>query len=230
MSSIDRYRLLLAVFQDVFGSACVPVDSSKSLSALKLVTAAADNDLRILHVIRDVRAWSVSRADVDQRHRRLGLAKIRAENPGRLWLYYVQQLAVVRFAIWYRGNRRIQRFLAARQLPSLDVSYEELALNGNDVVGHLCEFLGIPAEPLLDQIASTRSHVALGNPMRLDPLRRSSVVYDYRWLCRREWVLASLVMPHVMAYNHAHVYRGKRIRETLSVSVRDMPAAHQSLR
>ena len=211
----QRYNVVLRVFKDVFGAARIPVDSSKSLSTLRLVSAASNIDLRVIHLIRDVRAWTVSHLDVDRRQRAQGMERVRAENPGRLWLYYLRKLSLVRFAIWHRGNRQIERYLGGTGRARLEVSYEGLALDGQQIVADICTFLGVRQEPLLAQLASTSSHVALGNPMRLDAGRRAAVRYDHRWLTRREWVLASLLMPHVMTYNDAHVYHqsGSRRRD-----------------
>jgi hypothetical protein len=198
--------MLLSVFDEVLGSDQIPVDSSKSLGAMQLVASVENIDLKIVHLIRDVRGWSVSRREVDKRLRQRGLEIVRAQSGDRLWLYYLQQIAIIRFMIWYRGNLRINKYIKERDLSAIQTSYESLAFRGEATTHDLCSFLGLQLEQLTTQIETSKSHIALGNPMRLEPSRRKRIDYDYRWLARRDWMLASVLLPHIMTYNQRTVY------------------------
>jgi hypothetical protein len=105
-----RYRLVLDTFREVFGSDRTPVDSSKYLP--HVLRAGAIADLRVLHIVKDVRAFTVSQIDNARRKgRRRRSPDLR---PASL------------FRRWYRENRKLSRVLAERDIPHLLVGYEEL--------------------------------------------------------------------------------------------------------
>lgn len=189
----EMYSSVLETFSEVFGETKIPVDSSKSLKALKLVSSIPGVELTIIHLVRDVRGWLVSRRDVDARRRREG-------NPEEIPRW--QRTALGRFFIWYHGNRRLIEFAEQTGLERVAVSYEGLALRTEEVMNRLTDALNIQSTyPLQGE-----AHVLLGNRMRL---REDSAVikYDYRWLARSDWHLPSLLLPGIMKHNEAWVYR-----------------------
>lgn len=184
---VERYRAVGRVFSDVFGADRIPVDSSKTPKALDDALAAGYRP-RVLHLVRDVRGWIVSMRGVDRREGRHG--------PGRRNRWY-------RAALWWYWNRKIERIVAGRGLPALALSYEGLCARPDETLATALRFLGLdPIEPGREE---PESHVALGNPMRLEPGRRE-IRYDDRWRESSEWRLPYLLLPMVRRYNRRRVH------------------------
>jgi hypothetical protein len=205
---VDRYALTLQTFEEVFGSDVVPVDSSKSLRSLRIAATVVRSRLKVIHLLRDVRSWTVSRRDVDLRKRHYKLRDLYARFGASAWRPYLQRNSYSRFLLWYYGNRQIQRFLKGSSIQSLTVSYEELCLSQDQPFAELASFVGNEAMTAAVVLPASRSHVALGNAaVRLG--RSTPVRYDTRWLHRAEWLGPSLVFPQIMRYNKAMVYRAQ---------------------
>ncbi len=207
----QRYRVLMDVFGEVFGKDQIPLDSSKSLRALQIVAAVPDLSVRVLHLLRDVRSWTVSRLDTDVRRRMFTLRDLYALYGRQVWRPFALRSASARFLVWYHGNRRIQRLVAEKNLPVFQFGYEEFSLNPDRFAGEVCRFLEIEPLPSQPVLSGSKSHIALGNRMRLRPDKQVAISYDSRWFYRTEWVLPSLLLPHVMRYNRRNVYRNTRL-------------------
>jgi hypothetical protein len=50
--------MVFDVFREVFGESSIPVDSSKLLDALQVLFQLKEVDTKVIHLIRDVRAWT----------------------------------------------------------------------------------------------------------------------------------------------------------------------------
>lgn len=203
----QRYRRLLDVFAELFGRDRIPVDSSKSLGALHMAASVPELQVEVLHLIRDVRSWTISRLDTDVRRGDFTLRDLYRKHGSDAWRPLVLRSSYARFLVWYRGNRRIQKFLAERNLPVLQVGYEEFALSPGTPTSEIWRFLGVDSIPTPTEVSGSKSHIALGNRMRLQPERQISISYDSRWFYRTEWVLPSVLLPHIMRYNRLNVYR-----------------------
>jgi hypothetical protein len=203
----QRYRRLMEVFAEVFGRDRVPVDSSKSLGALRIAAAVPALQVEVLHLIRDVRSWTILRLDTDIRRREFTLRALYAIHGGGVWRPFLLRNSDARFVVWYRGNRRIQEFVRERNLPAFQLGYEEFSLDPGKLIGEICRFLGVDPIPAPTELSGSKSHIALGNRMRLQSDRQTSISYDSRWFYRTEWVLPSLLFPRIMRYNRLNVYR-----------------------
>lgn len=202
-----RYSLALRVFNDVFGPTAVAVDSSKSLSALRIAAAAHPDGLRVIHIVRDVRSWTVSRVDVDVRLGRYALRDLYARHGIAAWKPFLARNPYARFLVWYLGNRRLERFLSQSGVPALQVSYEDMCFREQSFATELCSFVGLRKQDANPDLATSRSHIALGNRVRLQRASRGSIRYDTRWFHRTDWHGPSLLFPHVMRYNRTTVYK-----------------------
>ena len=67
MPNVEKYKLVLDAFFEYFGEDVFFLDSSKNPFALNLLRQVAGLDIRVLSMIRDVRAWTVSIRDVRKR-------------------------------------------------------------------------------------------------------------------------------------------------------------------
>jgi hypothetical protein len=205
---MTRYQAALETFASVFGPAAIAIDSSKSLRALRIVASVPSIDLRVVHLMRDVRSWVISRIDNDVRRHRYDVRDLVAREGLRAWRPLISRSAFARFLIWYEGNRRLARFIKEASLRVLRCSYEELCFNPQAEITKIRAFAGAPASSLSTHAIEPKHHVALGNRIRLDTVRRASVRYDTRWLSRTDWHGPSLLLPGVMRYNARTVYHG----------------------
>jgi hypothetical protein len=189
---VERYRMLLEVFDEVFAPDIIPVDSSKSMPYLRMLARIPDLDVKVLYIIRDVRSWSVSQLDT---------IKQAQKKPKPL-----QNNAYYFFWRWYIRNRRYLGFTSGQNLHVHQLGYEELALQPEKTLKAVCRFLGVEFDPSMLNIRKTRSHSVLGNRMRTQK-EKTRIQYDHRWFVRNEWKIPSVLFPNIMNYNRRQVYR-----------------------
>lgn len=183
-----KYDALLRHFQDVFGPDMIMVDSSKKIRAARVYHDMQNVELLAIHLLKDVRAYTVSQID-----------KAPADVHSSLF-------AVTTFRRWHQKNERIQRALREVGIPHVKLSYEELCHDPEATVLRLCSALGIDPEPEMTSLRSRNSHLIAGNRIRHDPEKRAEIVYDDRWLRRRDWKLAAFLHPGIMRYNAREVH------------------------
>ncbi len=189
----ERYGAVLRTFAERFGPGQIPVDISKNpsdrLRSLKTIRSVSPGtDIRVLHLVKDVRAYAISRMDRDRE-------KGKTRRP-----------SLVLFWRWYAQNRRIQRDLERAGARHMVVSYDELCLEPATAIRRLTDFLELDPEPAMAAISETHSHTLRGNRMRREPEKNRAILYDYRWLYRNEWVLPAALSPHIMRYNARMAY------------------------
>ena len=178
-SSGEPHQVLVDSFQD----------------ELVLPQAMPENtDVRVIHLVRDVRSWL---------HSRLKAARQSA-----------QPLPELRTLLrWWYVNRKFDRALQRCGRPVFRLGYEELALQPERSLRLLCQWLGLPfSEQMLAPGAHSTSHLLSGNRMRFDQDRSRSIRYDATWMASREWLIpASLLMPGVAALNRKLVYSNRLV-------------------
>ncbi len=186
----EKYRLVLETFASMFGPEHVLVDSSKYIPPLRMLHQDDQIDLRVLYMIKDVRAYVVSQVD-DARRESFGFRK-------RIPAYHFRE--------WHQGNQRIQRFLAEHDIRHFQLGYEELCLHPKAMIEKICGFLGESPVPSMTALQDSSSHVIRGNRMRSQPEKRQRISYDHRWFRRNEWILPAALFPNIMRYNAREVY------------------------
>lgn len=185
-----KYQIVLETFESVFGPDHIPVDSSKYIPPLRILHQNNQIDVRVLYIIKDVRAYVVSQID-DAKRENFGLRR---------------RLPVYQFWSWYRGNQRMQRFLAEHNVQNFQLGYEELCLHPHVMIQKICDFLGETPAPSMTALQDSGSHVIRGNRMRFQSEKRQRISYDHRWFRRNEWVLPAAFFPNIMKYNAREVY------------------------
>lgn len=196
LSPEARYQIILETFSHIFGKDCIPVDSSKYNSSLRMLHTDPNIDLRVLHLIRDVRSFTISHIDNQKRKPR--------EHKKRSPFHY--------FRKWYSGNKKIQNFLEANNISHFQLGYEELCLHPAVMTEKICHYLGEQPELSMLAIENSRSHNVLGNRMHRQS-HKLKLLYDIRWFQRNEWLIPNLLFPKIIKYNTREVYRnvGTRI-------------------
>jgi hypothetical protein len=182
---VEKYELVFDVCRTVFGGDVTPVDSSKHIPALQTLRHQLNRGLKVIFLIKDVRAYTVSELERATR------------KPHR----YRDRWAAYHFWRWYRENRAIKDYLVKEDIPYIQIGYEELCLYSTQTVEKLCDFLGTAYEPSMLSLKDSGSHVIRGNRMRFQGAKRQGIMYDHRWFYRREWILWSMLFPKIMAFN-----------------------------
>jgi len=216
-----RYELVINVFREVFGEDRVPVDSSKLPEALELVRSLKMIDLKVIYLIRDVRAWTISRLNARRRspayfgENGMYVKKLAYRNSLKMLILkslvpFLTARPSYYFLLWYYQNRRIKSFLAEKKISYLSMSYEELGLHPSQTIPKIYQFLS--AEENVENLSSSdsQSHVLVGNVKKADPERRRGIIYDNQWMYRNEWLLSAAVFLNIMKYNTREVYRNIR--------------------
>jgi len=147
-------------------------------------------DIRIIHLVRDVRSWVHSRA-------RAGL------KAGQRWS------AARQLVRWWRVNAKFERAFQQSRYPVFRLGYEEFALQPERSLQLLCAWLAIDfQEAMLAPGLNSGSHILAGNRVRFDVDRNRTIAYDGAWL----GVLApttahlGLLLPGVARMNRRLVY------------------------
>lgn len=201
----ERYEYVIASAEKHFGEGTVVIDSSKTPEALRSLLEVPELDLRVIHLVKDVRSWYVS---MDAANARFGTdfaSNLRRFGPLRGSAKQLQKLTAVTFRRWLKENKRIDSIIEASNLQAITISYEMLCLRYRDSLRSLSEFLGLDDMETIGQSTALTNHNATGNRMR-HGFRPGDIHYDQKWLARSDWLLAALLNPDVMAYNKKHVY------------------------
>jgi hypothetical protein len=209
-SARKSYQTFLSSFYDHFGPAYIPVDISKTDEALRVLIDLKEVEVKVVFLIRDVRSWTISMLEVNQRAGELNLADIVKKYRWKAWKPLSERIPVKYFWHWYLVNRRTKRLLQQAGLPALQVGYEELSLYPDFILKQVCEFLQIDFAANMLSLSETRGHVILGNRMRSQPNKRQRVTYDERWFYSTKWLLSSVLFPGIIRYNNREVYRNIR--------------------
>ena len=155
-----RNAALVEVLQEL-SETQLAVDSSKAVLQLKYLLRNPALDIKIIHLIRDGRAVSLSL---------IGHGLRRA----------TRQETVAASAREWRRSLEAAEGLLRRLPPSRwqQVQYQDLCRNPEQVLGKICEFLDLNPAPLNLDFHSRAQHV-LGNEMRLKST--SEIRLDERW-------------------------------------------------
>jgi len=202
----EKYRMVLRVFREVFGRDRVAVDTSKYLPFLRVLHEMPDIDLKVVHLVRDVRGYGLSARKASRRSNRFSLGQLVRAHGAKAGLYYLGRTWLGLMLHWRRNSKRMNRYLERENIPTFQLGYEELCLHADRMIPKLCEFLG--AEPVPDMYSprNSHSHDALGNASRFQSDKRAGLFYSNRWCYETEWLLPAALLRGVMRFNARQVY------------------------
>jgi len=205
-SPTERYGLILDAFDAFFGEDKVLVDSSKYQAPLQTVAAVPDVDLKVVHLIRDVRAWVVSMRNARRRKNDFTFLDLLRNHGLRAFKELRHRSAAYYFGAWLKRNKRLHAAIAETGAPAFEMSYDEFCLDTPASVTRLCAFLGVEPVDAMSCPGESQSHSVFGNRMRGDSSKLGAILYDRRWLANRDWVRPAQTCHDVMAYNGQHVW------------------------
>jgi hypothetical protein len=206
------------VFENLYGSDHIMVDSSKLLDALKTVMRLPQVEVKVIYLIRDVRAWTISRL-TDRKNspeyfQRDGyyIKKLAYPLGWKIHLLkwglpFLTQLPLYYFLLWYFQNKQIKDFLKSHDIDYFSLGYDELGMNPDLMMKKIFDFLG---EKIINSdfcSANSQSHILIGNTKKSESTRRQGIYYDNRWIYRNEWLRPAALLPKVMRYNAEEVYK-----------------------
>ncbi len=204
----ERYAILFYMFQNLYGPEAMIVDSSKYLGQLRTVATLPDVDMKVIHLMKDVRGFTVSQRDSTAAEIKYGhLPRLGNADLSR-WLYlHSIKSSVYLFWKWYLRNLAVKQLLRNPKIQHVRVGYDELAQAPGSTMERLYAFLGLGVSETFSLIPQqTNSHAFMGNPMLGDPGKMAEVRYDDRWKSRADWVVAAKIFPYIMAFNEREVY------------------------
>lgn len=177
----DKYQILINFFIEKYGGDKILVDSSKEKQEY-LPFLNERFELYVIFLIRDFRSWTYSR---HCRHGRnmIGLAYE-----------------------WVVRNVKRKNYLIRENMNFMIVGYEELSLFPEFILKKICEFIGIEYDPIMLQPNLTKSHVAKGNVVRGDNVKRKAFIYDARWFTSFKLNLLGPLFIPIIIWNNKHVY------------------------
>ena len=214
----ERYNIVLRVFMEVFGHNRILVDSSKLLDFLNLIEKLDDVELKVIYLIRDVRAWTISRLNNRKKspkyYGRDGyyIKKLSYKYGWKIDIFkwiapFITILPAYYFWLWYIQNKQIIKYLQKNKIDYFRIGYDELGLQPEYMMSKIFEFLGEkPGDPDFSSIDS-KSHILVGNTKKRDQTRRQSIFYDNQWMYKNEWLRSAALFPNIMRFNAREVYK-----------------------
>lgn len=205
----NKYLTVLDCLQNVLGKEKQLVDSSKYLAPLQLATGLPGVDIKAIHLLKDVRSFTVSQRDsleAELKHYHLPILL------GSLVLsrmVYKNSLKSPTYLYWkwYLRNQALQNHLKNTEVTHMPVGYDELAQYPEVILTKLFKFLGTESPKKTDFLPKqTNSHIFMGNPMIASVQKMSGIYYDDRWKSRADWKLPHVLFPRIRAYNNKAVY------------------------
>lgn len=135
-----RYELVFDTFQDIFGQDRILVDSSKLPEALRVVQSFQHFDLKVIYLIRDVRAWTISRLNARNRYPKYFESGRYLKNLVR---FNFLKTDILKHIISVLEKRPAYYFLKKRFISYLKVSYEKLGLSPNQTLPKLFHYIDV---------------------------------------------------------------------------------------
>ncbi len=204
-----KYLTVLDCLQNILGKEKQLIDSSKYLAPLQLATSLPGVDLKAVHLLKDVRSFTVSQRDSLDAELKYHHLPLLLGSPTLSQFVYRTTLKspVYLYWKWFLRNLALQNHLRDEKIGWIQVGYDELAQSPEIILPKLFKFLGTEA---LQRAAflpkQTNSHIFMGNPMIASAQKMSGIYYDDRWKSRRDWKLAHALFPTIRAYNDRAVY------------------------
>ena len=208
----EKYAILFECFQKIYGPEHHIVDSSKYLGQLRTVSSLPNVDLRVIHLLKDVRGFTISQRDATNAEMKYHHLPVFGSQGLSRWLYLnTIKSSPYLFWKWYLRNRAARRLMSQPGIQHIHLGYDELAQQPEQMLRLLYQFLGLEVPQNLAVVPEqTNSHAFMGNPMLGDPQKMGKVTYDDRWLRREDWKLAARLFPQILDYNAREVYSHSR--------------------
>ena len=121
-------------------------------------------DLRVIHLVRDIRSWLPRRVRSDR-------------SEGKHFSSFRNAFR------WFYVNQKFSNVFRRSGVPILHIGYEELALRPELTLRLICQWLDLDyTQQMLSPGLYSKSHILLGNRVRQQDDKNHQIVYDASWL------------------------------------------------
>ncbi len=210
-----KYDLVISTFFKKYDQDYILVDSSKchpfdlffnkdnrDMQGLNYLINKPEIDLKVIHMVRDVRSWSNGLLMRDER------TKHELSLINQIYRKFSRS-ASARFLQWYWGHKKIINFLKKHKVENLRISYEDLAMDTEATLTSLTDFLGMNYDPSMSIPSESKSHIVVGNPMRFRKADTKKIQYDTRWLSSNKLFFPAMFLRPIMNFNNKLTYKKK---------------------
>lgn len=179
----DKLNLYDFLFSKVGDDVTFLVDASKKPRWFKDYLALKDYDVYLIHLVRDPRAlarrWLMrfSEKNIGFRER---VKQIR-KNPGKIFkLLFCDDLVVCVYK-WISQNREIAKFVQESGLPYKRIAYKDLAVNADQTLTEICEWMGLVYEPEQKEYWRFPHHGSQKEEYQWIKSQGGGTYFDQRW-------------------------------------------------
>jgi hypothetical protein len=202
---LARYEAIFEIFSDYFGGSFISVDSSKVPLALEIITKSKKVDLKVIHLLRDFRAWHSSTKNSYQRNGADALYQCYNKYGffRGLAKYSIRKTSLFSYS-WLYHNRLIEKILYRNKIFTMKMSHEELCFDTYNAKKKMDEVVGVSRPDYGKSINGLvkSNHSVFGNRMINDSFKLSSIVYDDRWTNKKAWKFPYHCLPDIKKYNN----------------------------
>ena len=189
----ERYKYALEFFESVYGYESILIDTSKGCKHFTIYNNLKI-DYKVIYLIRDVRSFSFSQSKVAFRQKRTGLKKIK----GKVWFQYLK---------WYFGNKKRLNKFKSDEVQYYKIGYEDFCFNQAERLIEICNYIDIEYKDNYLSMTNAKHHILMGNPMRHQKNKQTSINYDASWLSDTRNAIPSTLFRFITSYNNKNVYR-----------------------
>lgn len=176
----DLYDFL---FSRVDGNTTFLVDASKKPRWFKDYLNIEDYDVYLIHLVRDPRAlarrWLMRFSEKNTGFRER-VKQIR-KNPMKIFkLLFCNELTVCIYK-WISQNREIACFIEESGYPNKRVAYKDLAINTDQALADVCEWIGLEYEPAQKEYWQFPHHGSQKEEYQWIKSQGGGTYFDQRW-------------------------------------------------
>ena len=185
----DLYKEL---FSRVDGNIEFLVDISKKSEWFENFIPNSEYDIRLIHLVRDPRALArrwLMRFDEKQIGLRERIKQIR-KNPLKIGKLLFGDLLTVCIYKWISQNRKMDAFVKSTGLPARMITYKELALQPDETLSSICEWIGVNYEPGQKDYWNFEHHGTQKKEYEWVKEKGGAQFFDQRW---REFLTAAQI-------------------------------------
>lgn len=200
LSAKERYGIVVDYFFNKYPKKIL-VDSSKMAPNINLMQIndieakgipfylERNINLKLIYMVRDVRSWSSAIVKRD----------LRDSSQNSLIRLLIRN-TYLRFMQWCISHHKIIRYLTKYKIDFIVVRYEDFSIDPIVELKRISDFLGVDFQEALITPNGSKSHIAVGNPMKSRQSSLRSIRYDNKWISQDNWVLPYLVFWPLVKY------------------------------
>ena len=207
----QRYAALIETTSELYGKDAIIIDSSKSIQVLQLLQSLRETDIRVLYTVRDVRGWMDSIRKAEKRKKEMPWGKIFEPDFKDFRLSYLRHNILRNVPLWLPHewllrNKRLQRHIKRSGFQSMNLSYEALVFDTDNVMSKIENFADLKNHENGDESPGREMHIIRGNRTAFTSAPDAPLYYGAQWMSKWRWSAMISFLPWVSKYNKRNVY------------------------